>query len=324
MRDDFAVNVMSGVELSKKVYPEVVPVIGNMFYKGLNSLTAAPKIGKGWMVQQMIHGIITGGKFLGQDCSKGKCLIVPMEEDLDMIQSRMRTAENISEDVFVIEDTHAILKECDSREEFVECIADIAKKLECIFVVIDPIVTVTNLPSPNDNDGNAYQKERAIYEAIHKSFASRDIAMLAVHHTNKMGAYSGSTALPSVGNGHLVIYGTQAKGQLNVQCRRAPDDISCDVKAVRGDKGLEWIAAGIDIDPDMYAILDVIKEEGSISTDDLVGKGAIKCKVTIVRAHVRQMIEKGVINKVQDGKYRKLVLPEGMNRDIAKTMLNAD
>lgn len=325
MSDVMQITLMGMSEFSEQEYEETIPVIENFIYKGLNSLSAPPKMGKGWLAQQMAHAVSTGEQFFGQPTTKGRVLFVPLEEDPGMLQERMNMIGNMNENVFIMPNRKELLSQFKTREDMLEAIADICKEYEISLCIMDPLVRLSNMDSRNDttSDGNAFQQERKIYDFMSDLFEDIGCALLLIHHTNKSGLYSGSTALPSVGSGHGVISGEQDNAQLDWACRYGKDGVSCNMAAVRDEKGLHWETSDAKANLELVDLFEVISDdiENAKTAQEMVDTKVVPYSTSKLTPKLKKLEKIEAIERVKEGRSVKFVKIDGMTGIMVKKLL---
>lgn len=174
-------DLKSAAELREKVIPEPFWIIEDLLPEGLAMLTAASKIGKSWLAQQICIEAARGGKVFDKQTNKCSTVYLALEDSDRRIQSRLNiylksepTPPNYK---YHIEAPTIDTGLIDILQMYID--EDPSIKL----IVIDTLQRVRGMPLKNENAYATDYRELGIL----KSFADKHhICILLLHHVRKM------------------------------------------------------------------------------------------------------------------------------------------
>jgi hypothetical protein len=76
-------------DLLTNEYGESPCYVQGLIYEGLWFLAGLPKVGKSFIVTQLLQGLATGGKFMGRQCRKSRVLYCALEDSERRLKNRM-------------------------------------------------------------------------------------------------------------------------------------------------------------------------------------------------------------------------------------------
>ncbi|WP_199732541.1 AAA family ATPase [Kocuria soli] len=187
-------------------FPPVEYVVPGLIPEGLTLLTAAPKIGKSWMVLSLGYAAATGGLAFGKiPVQQRPVLYLALEDGQRRLQGRLRTIG--------VQDGHRLLTMMTSTPPGVSAVETIAAFLERHagqrpMVVLDTLGKVRGVYTGND----AYQKDYGQMSALKDLVdAWPGTSLIVVHHTKKAGtadfldSVSGTQGLAGAADSILVL-----------------------------------------------------------------------------------------------------------------------
>lgn len=83
-------DLLGSEELGKRELPPIKYAVEGMIPEGYTVLSASPKIGKSWMVQQMCLAVAEGKDFLGKKTTQGVAIYFALEDCEKFAQDRQR------------------------------------------------------------------------------------------------------------------------------------------------------------------------------------------------------------------------------------------
>lgn len=189
-----------------KQFGEMREAVNGMFVEGLTLLCGASKIGKSWLVLQLCCAVASGRPFLGRPTEQGDVLYLALEDSERRLKARLTklgeapgSALSFATQCRTLDD--GLLDDLHSWAEAVQ-----SPRL----IVIDTLQKVRGGATPSR--ANAYAADYAAMSRL-KSFADeRHIAVVLVHHLNKMkdvsdpyDRISGSTGLMGAADTTILI-----------------------------------------------------------------------------------------------------------------------
>lgn len=187
-------------------FPPVEYVVPGLIPEGLTLLTAAPKIGKSWMVLGLGYAAATGGLAFGKiRVQQRPVLYLALEDGQRRLQGRLRTIG--------AQDGHRLLTMMTSTPPGVSAVETIAAFLERHagqrpMVVLDTLGKVRGVYTGND----AYQKDYGQMSALKDLVdAWPGTSLIVVHHTKKaettdfLDSVSGTQGLAGAADSILVL-----------------------------------------------------------------------------------------------------------------------
>ena len=181
-----------------------MPVVG-MIVEGVTLLCGSSKIGKSWLVLSMCCAVANGNPFLGRATEQGKVLYLALEDSPRRLQSRMakigeKPTANLSFatqakdiDGGLIEDLTNWVKSVDNPQ----------------MIVIDTFQKVRGATPARTN---AYSADYAVMSKLKRFADSNHVAVVLVHHLNKMrdvadpyDKISGSTGLMGAADTTILV-----------------------------------------------------------------------------------------------------------------------
>ena len=192
--------------LMEQTFPPLEYVVPGLVPEGLTMLTAAPKIGKSWMVLGLGYAAATGGLAFGTiRVQQRPVLYLALEDGQRRLQGRLRTIG--------AQDGHRLLTMMTSTPPGVSAVETIAAFLERHagqrpMVVLDTLGKVRGVYTGND----AYQKDYGQMSALKDLVdAWPGSSLIVVHHTKKaettdfLDSVSGTQGLAGAADSILVL-----------------------------------------------------------------------------------------------------------------------
>ena len=192
---------VSGDELMKKTVKPARFVVNGLLPRGLNIVAGKRKEGKSWLMLDLCFSVAEGEKFLDHDTEQGTVLYLDLEDPESRLIQRARGIRDVIPSGF-----HEATKAGRLGGGLTEQIEDFVKEHpDTNLVVID---TLQKIRKPK---GDTYAGDYAVISAL-KNLADRlDIAIVCIHHTQKMKAKDtfdsvlGSTGLTAAADGIYVL-----------------------------------------------------------------------------------------------------------------------
>lgn len=225
IRPDPLDGAFSARHLMRRCFPPVEYVVPGVIPEGLTLLTAAPKIGKSWMVLLIALMVATGGEiFDSVPVQKRPVLYLALEDGPRRLQDRLRTL-GASEDgepglVFL---TALQVSAPEAIRAFLDRHAG-----ERPLIILDTLGKVRGVYTGND----AYQKDYGQMSALKELVdAHPGSSLIVVHHTKKaetvdfLDSVSGTQGLAGAADSILVIRRERHTGEavLHVTSRDAAE-----------------------------------------------------------------------------------------------------
>jgi AAA domain-containing protein len=159
--------------------PEPSFAVPGLIQKGLTILAGRPKLGKSWLLLNIMLASTTGTKALGAfDCEQGDALLLSLEDNLGRLKSRFKL---LGAKRSCRLDIHT---EWPRSPQAVEEIARWHDKHQATALIVG-IDTVTRLRPNGTPNRDAYAADAQALEPLQRLAVERDIAIVAVGHTRK-------------------------------------------------------------------------------------------------------------------------------------------
>lgn len=302
--------------LMRKQFPPLRYVVDGYITEGLTILAGAPKLGKSWMALNVAFAVATGETAFGTVQSEhGDVLYLALEDNQRRLQSRLQTmGYNTAPDRLTFCTQWPTLAE-GAVDEIAQWADSTAKPT---LVVIDVLAKVRDATSGRDN---AYDADYRPVAALQELAGLKNVAILVVHHTRKMGAddpfdcVSGTRGLTGAAdtvlvlekdhaNGRAVLYG---RGRDIAEIETAVElDGECGTWRVLGDAGR--VAKTIE----QQEILDLLKNVGEPMKLAEIAEALGKSKPNVSKM-LRKMVDQGLVTKTATGSYTSVNLVNLVN-----------
>lgn len=183
----------TGIEMLRDFpHPREV-LIDNVLRRGeVMNVIAAPKTGKSWLMLQLAYAVITGGGWLGFQCTKGTVLIVDNELHAETLSDRLRKVieangmPSDSPDLLSLHFNPQRGRQQD-LQQFAESLGEL-KSRHVDIVIVDVLYRVL----PADVDENSNGQITKVYNMVDRYAQEVDAGIILVHHTSK-GVQSGKS-----------------------------------------------------------------------------------------------------------------------------------
>jgi hypothetical protein len=306
--------------------------IDQMIPQGLSVIASPPKTGKSYFVLQSAFAVARGEKFLGYRTTKGKVLLISLEDTFNRLQKRI---------VQVCPDTSKIPDNLDMTVEFprldsegLACLEKEIKENGYCLVILD----TWGKTKPNGQakrSENVYETDVRLVSEVKKLADKYGISILLVHHLKKGGgafkdwleSLSGSMGLSATVDGLLAL--ERDRGSDIGILKRSGRDLEDDE-----DIGLNWLApcwefngsaVQMKLNATKQKILDCIQKSNEpvkpcyVSTDTGINANT-------VRYHLSKMLQEGLIAITTDARYMlppKKEIIDGDDDDVFTNSTNS-
>ena len=308
-RATFKIKKMNAKELYQTPLASPTWAIDQMIPQGLSVIASPPKTGKSYFVLQSAFAVARGEKFLGYRTTKGKVLLISLEDTFNRLQKRIAQ---------VCPDTSKIPDSLDMTVEFprldsegLACLDKQIKENGYSLVILD----TWGKTKPNGQakrSENAYETDVRLVSEVKKLADKYGISILLVHHLKKGGgtskdwleSLSGSMGLSATVDGLLAL--ERDRGSDIGILKRSGRDLEDDE-----DLGLNWLAPGwefngsavqMKLNATKKKILESIErarepvKPAYIATDTGINGNT-------VRGSLNRMLFEGLLSITSDGKY---------------------
>lgn len=189
-----------------KQFGEMREAVRGMFVEGLTLLCGASKIGKSWFTLQLCCAVASGRPFLGRPTEQGDVLYLALEDSERRLKARLTKLGETPGAAL------SFATQCRTLDDGL--LDDLRSWAEAVhsprLIVIDTLQKVRGDATPSR--ANAYAADYAAMSRL-KSFADeRHVAVVLVHHLNKMkdvsdpyDRISGSTGLMGAADTTILI-----------------------------------------------------------------------------------------------------------------------
>ena len=307
--NSFKIQKMNARELYSTPMTAPSWAIDQMIPQGLSVIASPPKTGKSYFVLQSAFAVARGEKFLGYRTTKGKVLLISLEDTFNRLQKRI---------VQVCPDTSKIPDNLDMTVEFprldsegLACLEKEIKENEYCLVILD----TWGKTKPNGQakrSENVYETDVRLVSEVKKLADKYGISILLVHHLKKGGgaskdwleSLSGSMGLSATVDGLLAL--ERDRGSNIGILKRSGRDLEDDE-----DIGLNWLApcwefngsaVQMKLNATKKKILESIErarepvKPAYIATDTGINSNT-------VRGSLNRMLSEGLLSITSDGKY---------------------
>lgn len=325
----FCIKKMNARELYQTPLASPTWAIDQMIPQGLSVIASPPKTGKSYFVLQSAFAVARGEKFLGYRTTKGKVLLISLEDTFNRLQKRI---------VQVCPDTSKIPDNLDMTVEFprldsegLACLDKQIKENGYSLVILD----TWGKTKPNGQakrSENVYETDVRLVSEVKKLADKYGISILLVHHLKKGGgaskdwleSLSGSMGLSATVDGLLAL--ERDRGSDIGILKRSGRDLEDDE-----DIGLNWLAPGwefngsavqMKLNATKQKILTCIEKAsepvkpGYIATDTGINANT-------VRYHLSKMLQEGLIAITTDARYMLPPKKEIINGDDDDVFTNS-
>ncbi len=327
--NSFKIQKMNARELYSTPMTAPSWAIDQMIPQGLSVIASPPKTGKSYFVLQSALAVARGEKFLGYRTTKGKVLLISLEDTFNRLQKRI---------VQVCPDTSRIPDNLDLTVEFprldsegLACLDKQIKENGYSLVILD----TWGKTKPNGQakrSENAYETDVRLVSEVKKLADKYGISILLVHHLKKGGgastdwleSLSGSMGLSATVDGLLAL--ERERGSDIGILKRSGRDLEDDE-----DIGLNWLApcwefngsaVQMKLNATKQKILTCIEKASEpvkpvyIATDTGINANT-------VRYHLSKMLQEGLIAITSDSKYQIPSKKEIINNDDDDVFTNS-
>lgn len=291
-------------ELMTIDFPPLLWYAEGLLTTGLTLLWGYAKTGKSILSLHLLLAVAQGGRALGHlPVKKAGVLLISLEDGPRRLQTRLKNAGALPEEGFTIFcDWPRADKGIERLEKY------LSEHPEIKVVCIDTLFLFSKI-----KDGNDYSETTEVMERLKRIADARDICIIAVHHSRKMGKDSGDmieTALGSTGivagPDHLLYLKRTPSGPADAELHFRSKDADGQELALRFNRdigGWELIGDARDLaDTDeRQEILDLLKKEGALKTGKIAE--LLDKKVNAVSNLIHRMVEKEQLRKLAYGLY---------------------
>lgn len=240
--------VFSSAVLERLSLPPLRYVVPGILPMGLGLLVAKPKVGKSWMVLDLVLSVAAGSPFLGFPVNQSGTLYLALEDGKSRLQSRQRKI--MGANAVYPENAYFATKAPRIDEGLLDWPSQfLSDKPDIHLVVIDTLAKVKSIKPPRANE-NLYLSDYEFSGQLKEFADKRGICILIVHHTSKgnksdsFDKVNGSTALMGAADFTFVLDDVdreRREATLNITGR----DIECQELAVRLDpETMRWSMLG--------------------------------------------------------------------------------
>lgn len=243
-----SVELVTAAGLSNMTLPPIRYIIPGILPMGLGLLVAKPKVGKSWMVLDLVLSVAAGASFLGYQVNQSDTLYLALEDGKSRLRSRQRKI--MGEGATYPQNAYFATKAPRIDEGLIDWLGQVLdEKPNIKLVVIDTLAKVKSIKPIRANE-NIYLSEYEFQGRIKEFADKREICVLVVHHTSKgnksdsFDKVNGSTALMGAADFTFVLDDVdreRREATLNITGR----DIECQELAIRLDpETMRWYMLG--------------------------------------------------------------------------------
>lgn len=260
--DNISTSFFSFGELMEADLPRKRALVENLIYPGIYILAGDPKVGKSFLVLQLLYQVSKGESMWNLDVRKGRCLYLAYEDGMQRLQERavmMFGADAMSKDLFF--STEA-MKLDNGLEKFISDF--ISKDDEPCLIVIDTFQTTrTTVDCHYGSDYDDIRRLKALT-------VDKDVCIILVHHFRKEAAdnsfdrISGTNGIFGAADGAIALTRSKDARTAFVEIR-GRDQVEQRIEVMRNPHTLRWDFVKSDtepllepIDPDIEKIITFI------------------------------------------------------------------
>lgn len=233
-------------ELMEADLPRKRAIIENLIYPGVYILAGDPKVGKSFLVLQLMYQVSRGEPLWNLDVRKGRCLYLAYEDGMQRLQDRavkMFGADAMSNDLYF--STEA-MKLDNGLEKFIS--GFINKDDSPCLIVIDTFQTTRN--TTDAHYGSDYDDIRKLKAMT----VDKDVSIILVHHFRKETAdnnfdrISGTNGIFGAADGAIAL--TRSKDAKTAYIEiRGRDQEERRIEVMRNKNTLMWDFVKCDVEP---------------------------------------------------------------------------
>lgn len=249
-------------ELMDAELPRKKALVENFLYPGVYILAGDPKVGKSFLVLQLLYQVSRGEPMWNLEVRKGRCLYLAYEDGMQRLQDRtvkMFGADAMSNNLYF--STEA-MKIDNGLETFISNFID--KDDSPCLIVVDTFQTTRN--TVDCHYGSDYDDIRKLKELT----VDKDVCIILVHHFRKEAAdnsfdrISGTNGIFGAADGAIAL--TRSKDARTAYIEiRGRDQVEQRIEVVRNKNTLRWDYVKSDtepllepLDPDIEKIISFV------------------------------------------------------------------
>lgn len=208
-------------DLLKAVFPEPKWIVSSLIPEGLTILAGRPKVGKSWLILQILKAIGTGGELFGEKVKQRKCLYLALEDSPRRLQDRLK--KQAWPDNFSVDFETKLPKHLDNGG--ISWLAGEIEKHGFEFVCIDTISRAITAKVKQ----SAIEDTTEVFSALQNLALDKDCPIVLIDHFKKphkdagdvIDDVSGSTGKTGVADTTIGIFRVrhQSQAQLKVTGR---------------------------------------------------------------------------------------------------------
>lgn len=233
-------------ELMDADLPRKKAIIENLLYPGVYILAGDPKVGKSFLVLQLLYGVSRGEPIWNLEVRKGRCLYLAYEDGMQRLQDRtvkMFGADAMSNDLYF--STEAM--KLDNGLE--KLISDfINKDNNPCLIVIDTFQTTRT--TADCHYGSDYEDIRKLKSLT----VDKDVCIILVHHfrkemaDNNFDRISGTNGIFGAADGAIALTRSKDARTAFIEIR-GRDQVEQRIEVMRNKETLRWDFVKRDTEP---------------------------------------------------------------------------
>lgn len=325
--DAHRLNVITAVDLARRVFAVVQFIVAGLLPKGLTILAGRPKVGKSWLALNLALAVAFAGSFLGRRVVKGSVLFLGLEDNEARLQKRLALMLDGREPPANLFFSTACPPLDGDAAGAVAAIRSWALSAESPAVVV--IDVLQRIRPPADRNSRLYADDYGVTLPLKRLADELGIAILVITHTRKSGADDGADPIDQVSGtlgltgaaDHIMVLDRGAHGFTLYGRGRDVEEFNIAL-AFDADHGT-WRALGDAADvgrsETRLTILNALRSApGPLSPADVAAETGLAAGT--VRVRLRAMLANGDVIQTTRGTYG---LPGGsISSDIPTTPRN--
>lgn len=271
-----SIELISASDLSRLQLPEVTWMIPQLIPEGLTLLVGRPKMGKSWLTLNLGVAVASGGKFLGNDASRGRVLYLALEDSKARLKARInQVCFDCSVPDLLVTATEWPRLDQGGMSLLHQYLGEYP---DTRLIVIDTLAKVR--PAKTDRSKGVYENDYDFIGQLKQLADASGIGVVLVHHKRKVSGddplddVSGSTGL--TGAADTIIIVDRKRGTPGAVMRLTGRDIEEQELAIEFDRQAgTWHCLGpaedVALSQAQQEVLEILAQNpGGVSLKEIV------------------------------------------------------
>jgi hypothetical protein len=296
-----APSTISSLELSKREFPELKWAVPDFIPEGISLLCGPPKVGKSFLMLDILYGVATGGVVFNQiKVQQGEALYLALEDSPRRLQEREKLIRKLAE---ATPNLHYATDWNRIGEGFEQNLENwLEEHPDTRIVVIDTLAKIRSL---NGRSKESYLSDYSVGNALQHIAHKFNVAIVVVHHTRKAGSddpvdeASGTLGLAGSFDGVMILKKArgQCDGTLFVTGRDIPEENEWAMNWNSETRIWEFLGDAniFKISDQRKDILDLLINEGPMKPTDIAR--TLKKDYETIRQTLYRMLDKEQVGR---------------------------